>query len=70
MKGKIVSEKVRDDIGKTTYIKLKENDKTFIGQIEIAECFRADAIKAFTQEKNTGDLLAFDSACCCKILKA
>jgi hypothetical protein len=30
MKGKIVSEKVRDDMGKTTHVKQKKNDKTFM----------------------------------------
>ena len=30
MKGKIVSEKVKDDMGKTTHIKQKINDKTFL----------------------------------------
>ena len=30
MKNEIVSEKVRDDMGKTTHFKLKKNDKTFM----------------------------------------
>ena len=30
MKSRIVSEKVKDDMGKTTHIKQKMNDKTFM----------------------------------------
>ena len=56
MKGKIVSEKVKDDMGKTTHVKQKINDKTFmkLDKSKLQNEFEPLGLKQLSRKKVLG----------------
>ena len=56
MKSRIVSEKVKDDMGKTTHIKQKMNDKTFmkLDKSKLQDEFEPMQLKPLSRKKVLG----------------
>ncbi len=56
MKNEIVSEKVRDDMGKTTHVKQKKNDKTFmkLDKVKLQNEFEPMKLKPLSRKKVLG----------------
>ncbi len=56
MKSRIVSEKVRDDMGKTTHVKQKRNDKTFmkLDKVKLQNEFEPMGLKSSSRKKILG----------------